>query len=147
MTDTVTSADRGIAEEIATYHHGGVLDLPNGVEQIGSGTHRIVYVDHDTDTVYKIAKEGHDGANVDEHRNLTHWREQGADWAPPADLYDVVVDGQWGEVACTVIAMPYLPEDGTVDHDGVIIAAAGDFNPANVHAHNGRLWLIDAGGM
>lgn len=149
-TAHTTGADRTIAEQVAAYHHDGVcdgvMDLPSGVGHLASGQHRVCYVDYDTDTVYKLAKEGQESANRCEHATLTHWREQGAEWAPPTELFEVLVDGAHGPVACTVVAMPYLPEDGSVDHVGVVIPVDGDFNPANVVAHDGSLWLIDAGG-
>jgi hypothetical protein len=134
-------SDIDTATRIAEYHLG-LVESVNAVEYVGRGRDRTVYVDYDQGTVYKI---GCDSANGEEHRVLT--LHAGEDWAPPIELYDVVVEGEYGPIPLTVIAMPYLPEDGSVEHDGVIIPATGDMNPANVVAHDGQLWLIDAGGF
>jgi hypothetical protein len=136
--------DAGTATTIAEYHFG-LVDYVDATEQIGRGRDRTAYVDHNQVTVYKV---GCDSANREEYRVLTQYADADGDWrAPPVELYDIVVEGEHGPISCTIIAMPYLPEDGSVEHDGLIIPAAGDMNPANVHAHGGHLWLIDAGGM
>lgn len=129
-----------VAAEIVQYHHNDdpsaveALYLPSGVDYLASGEHRTVYVDYDTDTVYKV---GLNTANRNEYTILTeHVGEPGI---PTVTLYEI------GDV--TVIAMPYLPEDGSVEHDGVCWPIDGDFNPGNVVANGGQLWLIDAGGM
>lgn len=144
----LTNADPDVAAEIAAYHHGTCHDLPSGVGYLASGQHRAVYVDYDTDTAYKLARdERQESANRQEHQLLTEHREAGADWAPPTDLIEVTVTTAWGEFRCTVVAMPYLPEDWSVEHAGAAIPIDGDFNPSNVVANGGQLWLIDAGGM
>lgn len=142
----MTIGDERTATEIATYHHNGDA-APDGWEFIASGSHRSVYVDYCTDTVYKV---GLDGANRNEYDALTAARLAGHAWAPAVDIYEVTVTDRFGrEIECTVIAMPYLPEDGSVEHDGVVIACAGafDLNSDNVVANGGQLWLIDAGGL
>lgn len=144
MTQTATIGAIDSARQIATYRHDGV-DYVDGCEQIGRGSHRAVYLDHNQDTVYKV---GFDAANRREHRILTDARLAGAEHAPVTALYEVTVDDGWGDqVTCTVVAMPYLPEDGSLEHDGVIFWEAGDLNPTNVTANGGQLWLIDAGGL
>lgn len=143
MTETGTQER---AAEIAEYHHGGALHEPRDVEQVGAGSQRTVYVDHRASVVYKL---GEDGANRQEVYTLAALRAAGADHAPEATLYEVTVAGEHGDpIACTVVAMPYLPDDGSVARPYPILEGAADFNPAgNVHANGGRLWLIDAGGL
>lgn len=111
--------------------------LPEWIEQIGAGSQRTIYLDHDTQVVYKI---GHDSANRHEVRMLGVARERGADYAPDATLYEIN--------GVTVVAMPYLPDDGSMGDDQYpIFPEACDLNPDNIHAHAGQYWLIDAGGM
>lgn len=143
MAGAVGSQQR--AEQIAAWHHCDIGDL-DGFEPLASGDHRTVYVDHDTDTVYKI---GVDRVNRFEVETLANLRAEGAQHAPEATLWTVqVYDPRGGDlVECTLVAMPYLPEDGSVEHEGVILPGAGDLNPANIHANGGKLWLIDAGGL
>lgn len=147
--------DEDTAAEIAEYHHGASDWLPDGVEQCGRGEHRTVYVDWEADLVYKV---GLDSANRTEHDILsTH---AGEDCIPPVDLYEVAVqvvaedyDIDRGlvlrptEITCTIVVMPYLPEDGSVEHAGMVHPLAADFNEDNLVANGGMLWLIDAGGM
>jgi hypothetical protein len=144
MMTQIGTADT--AERIAYYHHGLFERAPEGCELIGVGSQRIVYVDHDTDTVYKV---GDDGANRQEVRTLTELRERGAAHAPAATLYELTIPSGYGDtIACTVVAMPYLPDDGSVEGPYPLLDGAADLNPAgNVHANGGRLWLIDAGGL
>lgn len=140
------------AEQIASYHHGtDEWAVPDGFDFLAKGDHRVVYVDHDMDIVWKL---GIDAVNRREVETLAELRNDGADHAPDATLWTVEVDVRdpWGEsvvdvVACTLVAMPFLPEDGSVEHDGVILPGAGDLNPANTVSHGGKLWLIDAGGL
>lgn len=134
------------AEAIASYHAGGSDYLPAGCDQIGSGSQRTAYLDADTHTVYKV---GDDGANRQEVATLARLREQGATHAPAADLYEVTVADLFGEpVKCTVVAMPYLPDDGSVPGPHPVLEGAADLNPhGNIHANGGQLWLIDAGGL
>lgn len=138
--------DPTTAEQIAAYHHGSESALPDGCDQIGSGSQRTVYVDYVADVVYKI---GDDRANRQEVRTLTSLRRRGAQHAPPATLYEVQVADLFGYLtACSVVAMPYLPDDGSVPRPYPILEGAADLNPhGNVHANRGRLWLIDAGGL
>jgi hypothetical protein len=144
MTQTIGTAD--IAEQIAGFQHGALDWEPDGCEQIGAGSQRTVYVDHATDTVYKI---GDDSANRQEVRTLTALRERGVAHAPAATLYETsIVDGYGETITCTVVAMPYLPDDGSVPGPYPLLEGAADLNPhGNVHANGGRLWLIDAGGL
>lgn len=143
MTKTIGTEDT--ATRVAQGHLDGE-STPMGVELIGSGSQRHVYADFDTDTVYKL---GDDSANRHEVRVLTEARNAGKTYAPEATLYTVDVldtDGEWATV--TVVAMPYLPDDGSVDGPYPILAEAADLNPhGNVHANGGQLWLIDAGGL
>lgn len=135
------------ATEIAGYHHsGGYADQPYGVDEIGSGSQRTIYLDRAAGIVYKI---GVDGANRQEVRTLAELRATGAAHAPEASLYEVSLHDPFGDtITCTVVAMPYLPDDGSVARPYPILDGAADFNPAgNIHAHNGQLWLIDAGGL
>lgn len=152
MTATMTIGNEQLALDIANYHHTGD-DTRNGWGYLTRGDHRAIYVDYDTDTVYKI---GRDAANRREHEALTNARLGGCDFAPATALYEltVTVPARWGcdsyDIDCTVIAMPYLPDDGSVDHAEAtfeFLALAGDFNLDNIVAHDGKLWLIDAGGM
>ncbi|MER7331719.1 MULTISPECIES: hypothetical protein [unclassified Micromonospora] len=138
--------DQGTADRIAHYHHGLADWLPDRCEHIGQGSQRTVYVDHNTGTVYKM---GDDGANRQEVCTLAELRARGVDHAPRATLHEVTVpDGYGDTIACTVVAMPYLPDDGSVPRPYPILEGAADFNPnGNVHANGGQLWLIDAGGL
>lgn len=145
MTETATIGRQRIAEQIAAYHHGAAEWLPNDCDQIGAGAHRTVYVDYNAEIVYKL---GDDDTNRHEVQVLTAARQAGRDYAPPVALYEVAMADMFGDrITCTIVAMPYLPEDGSVNHDGVIFPEAADFNADNVVANGGQLWLIDAGGM
>src|SRR5690606_10070655 len=148
MTKTSTQiGDRNTAERIA-WHHYNDLPMSDGCELLAIGSNRTVYVDRRTRTVYKV---GVDGANRREVRVLAELRAQGADYAPPATLYEVtvptVVAGLRDEITCTVVAMPYLPDDGSVPRPYPIPPAAADMAPDVMRAHRGQLWLIDAGGL
>ncbi|MFG1918074.1 hypothetical protein [Micromonospora sp. NPDC048898] len=134
------------AERIAFYHHGLIDFEPDGCEQIGQGSRRTVYVDHRAGTVYKL---GDDTTNRQEVRTLTGLRQGGATHAPAAALHEITIpDGHGGSLTCTVVAMPYLPDDGSVPGPYPLLEGAGDLNAhGNVHAHGGQLWLIDAGGL
>ncbi|WP_431728556.1 hypothetical protein [Verrucosispora sp. TAA-831] len=134
------------AELIAQHHHGLTDWEPDGCEQIGAGSQRTVYVDHTTGTVYKI---GDDSANRQEVRTLTDLRDRGVKHAPDAALHVVTVHDPYdGDQEITVVAMPYLPDDGSVPGPYPLLEGAADLNPhGNVHANGGQLWLIDAGGL
>jgi hypothetical protein len=146
MTQAATVGDIETATRIAAAHIG--IDyslLPESCDNVMRGDHRTVYVDVGSDVVYKI---GYEPANRREYKVLTQARLDGKDYAPPVTLYEVTVYDHLGDqTTCTVVAMPYLPEDGSVDHKGLIFAEAGDLNPSCVHAHGGQLWLVDAGGL
>ncbi len=137
---------RDTAERVATYHLGLIDWEPEECEWIGQGSQRTVYCDHLGSVVYKI---GHDEANVREARVLAALCQQGVDYAPLATLYEVsLVDGYGDTITTNVVAMPYLPDDGSVPGPYPIFPEAADLNPhGNVHANGGQLWLIDAGGL
>ncbi|WP_033338900.1 hypothetical protein [Catenuloplanes japonicus] len=133
---------RAEATVIASAHYLD-LDLPDGVEQIGQGAHRTVYLSADGTTVYKV---GVDGANRREVATLTRLRADGHRHAPEVSLFEVTLTVYGDEETATVVAMPYLPDDGSVARPYPILEGAADFNPGNVHANGGQVWLIDAGG-
>jgi len=153
--DTQSIGDIDTAAEVARYYHDapgaqhGRIAAGDAMELIGSGEHRSVYLDYETDTVYKI---GSDRANEREHTKLSEAREAGYAWAPQTSLYRVTVASEDGDaIECTVVAMPYLPDDGGEADAGIdlglIWAYGGDLNTDNLHVNGGRAWLIDAGGM
>ncbi|MGI5213413.1 hypothetical protein [Plantactinospora sp. CA-290183] len=146
MTTAPDVGTAGQAAEIAAYHHGLLDWPPEGCEQIGAGSQRTVYLDRATGTVYKV---GLDAANRQETATLTGLRARGVGHAPAATLYVVTVNELYdGDREVTVVAMPYLPDDGSVPRPYPLLEGAADLNPhGNVHAHGGRLWLIDAGGL
>lgn len=143
-----------LAKVIAEWHVNSDLceHLPDQFRHLGTGEHRAAYLHEPTAVVYKI---GYDEVNRYEHQTLAKLRADGHDHAPATSLHDVHVtdytDCQWGleprERDVVVIAMPYLPEDGSVPHKGVWLPGMVDLNPSNIHANGGRLWLIDAGGL
>ena len=141
VLDQEPVGSRSVAEQIAvSYFHD--VSLPPGIEDLGSGTHRIVYVDRAAGVIYKI---GTSSANRQEVRTLTGLRERGIEHAPPATIYRIDAGPYYGW--CTIVAMPYLPDDGSVPRPYPLLEGAGDLNGGNVHANGGRLWLIDAGGL
>lgn len=136
----------GTAERIAYYHQGLADWEPDGCEQIGAGSQRTVYLDHTTEVVYKI---GDAAANRREVSTLTGLRERGVAHAPAATLHTVTITDPYdGDREVTVVAMPWLPDDGSVPGPHPLLEGAADLNPhGNVHANGGQLWLIDAGGL
>jgi hypothetical protein len=152
LTDTpptlVGTAEKAAA--VAEWHIAlffkGIADQPDGIDYLDQGSQRTIYLDQTAAVVYKV---GNQSANREEVRVLDDLRAQGFDHAPPATLHEVriwdSIFGEWTD-RC-VVAMPYLPEDGSVPHVGVVLDGAGDLNPGNVHANGGKLWLIDAGGL
>lgn len=143
------------AKVIAEWHVNGAwdnADIPQGFREIGAGKQRTAYLHVLTSIVYKV---GDDACNRYEHTTLTRLRSEGHEHAPATTLHRVEVvdytDCAWGldpqSSYRDVIAMPYLPEDGSVPHDGVWLPGMVDLNPGNIHAHGGKLWLIDAGGL
>lgn len=92
--------------------------------------------------VYKV---GRASASEYEHEALTAWRLADAGWAPPTSVYHLV-DGYGDPV--TVLAMEYLPDDGS-PLDEVTLAAIKVAAPQtcreNVTAIDGRTYLIDGG--
>ena len=140
-SNNIGTLDRATA--IAQAHELGI-EIP-GVEQIGAGSHRVVYLDRPAKVVYKV---GVNSANRQEVRTLTELRTAGHDHAPAATLHEVTYNVFGDRVDCTVVAMPYLPDDGSVARPYPILEGAADLNETgNVHANGGRLWLIDAGGL
>jgi len=86
----------------------------SGVHYSGEGCYRMIFVDNENQTVYKIGlvRHGrHSGKivpsstnncwNESEHERATAYRAMGKKWAPPTSLY--VVDG------IAIVAMPYYP--------------------------------------
>jgi hypothetical protein len=111
------------------------------VQEIGSGESRTVMLIGGV--VYKV---GRDSANRWEHECLTEWRKAGAQWAPQTTIY-VGRDPEGGD-EYTVLAMPYLPDDGgPVDQDtlAAIRVAAPQTCSENYVSHRGKTYLIDGG--
>jgi len=147
MADRVGTADEAMAAVLADelLHVDGE---PAGWALLGWGDHRHVWL-APSGTVYKV---GLDGANRYEVNRLAELRRQGKKFAPSATLWTCEwTDGYGDERRSTVVAMPYLPEDGSVPRDDprrqMIAVAGSDFNASNCHANGGQLWLIDAGGL
>ncbi|MFI0716471.1 hypothetical protein ACH4SK_38960 [Streptomyces inhibens] len=46
-----------------------------------------------------------------------------------------------------ILAMPYLPNDGTAPRNPYLRAGVVDLNPANITVCRSRWWLIDASGI
>ncbi|MEV7465498.1 hypothetical protein AB0O20_03145 [Streptomyces kronopolitis] len=118
---------------------------PAGWTPIGEGAHRAVILNPARTTVYKIEKLP--GRNRREHRTLRGLRHQGYAYAPPTTMWAVP------EPACAagrdveVLAMPYLPNDGTAPRAAHPRAGVVDLNPANITVCKGRYWVIDASGL
>ena len=151
----MTIGTAALATEIANAHTNTAIgvEFPAGVRYLASGQQRTIYLHEPTGTVYKV---GDDGCNRYEHETLAKLRTGGHDHAPETTLYEVETTDY--ELAAlidedatstrTVIAMPYLPEDGSVPHDDETwLPGMVDLNPDNIHANGGKLWLIDAGGL
>lgn len=149
MIGTAALAE-AIAVAAVNAHTG--IELPAGVHHLASGQQRAVYLHEPTGTVYKI---GDDACNRYEHQTLTKLRADGHAHAPETSIYEITTTDY--ELAAlgvdsartrTVIAMPYLPEDGSAPHNAETwLPGMVDLNPDNIHAHGGKLWLIDAGGL
>lgn len=105
---------------------------------IGSGEARTAWLVNGV--VYKI---GRASSNEYEHHALTAWREAGAHWAPETSLYTF---DMWHGGTEVVIAMPYLPNDGSPveesDLDEIRRAAPQTWS-GNYTTHQGRTYLID----
>lgn len=110
---------------------------PEGWTPVGEGAHRAVILDPSGTTVYKIETEA--GRNEREHRTLSGLRDQGHAHAPPTTL--------WSTPCGTVLAMPYLPNDGTTSRTPYPRAGLVDLNPENITVCRGQYWLIDASGI
>lgn len=154
---TLGTAD--LATAIAQWHidanmsqFGTDRPIPAGFRLVGSGAQRTAYLHAPTGTVYKV---GDSAANRYEQQTFTKLRAVGHAHIPASELHAVeTVDRSdcWLGVEARheqldVICLPYLPEDGSVPKAGVWLPGMADLNPANVHAHAGQLWLIDAGGL
>lgn len=112
------------------------------IELVGSGESRVVWR-FDDQVVYKV---GGGRTNQYEHEALTAWRRAGALWAPETALHHVEVNrfGCWEPFV--VLAMAYLPDDGTTpdpDTFAEIRRAAPQVAWQNVHVCRGQTWLID----
>ncbi|MCZ1021413.1 hypothetical protein [Streptomyces noursei] len=114
---------------------------PGGWRMIGEGAHRAVILAPAGTTVYKIELEA--GRNRREHRTLRGLRDQGYSYAPPTTVWTVA--GPTCETE--VLAMPYLPNDGTASRIPYPRAGVVDLNPANITVCRGQYWLIDASGL
>ncbi|MFI1189408.1 hypothetical protein [Streptomyces californicus] len=114
---------------------------PAGWTPVGEGAHRAVILNPARTTVYKIETET--GRNRREHRTLQGLRHQGHGHAPPTTLWTVPGPASGAEV----LAMPYLPNDGTTPANAYPWVGVIDLNPANVTVCHGRYWLIDASGL
>jgi hypothetical protein len=150
----MTTGTERHAKTIAQWHvnRGHEFEVPAGFKELGEGAQRTAYLHIETGIVYKV---GDDACNRYEHQTLAKLRGQGHEHAPVTTLYRVrVTDYSDCAFGCApevsdrdVIAMPYLPEDGSVPHAEVWLPGMVDLNPDNIHAHGGKLWLIDAGGI
>ncbi|MFJ5952569.1 hypothetical protein [Streptomyces noursei] len=112
-------------------------DDPEGWTPVGEGAHRAVILNPPRTTVYKVETEA--GRNQREHRTLSGLRDQGHTHAPPTTL--------WLASCGIVLAMPYLPNDGTRSRTPYPRAGLVDLNPENVTVCHGQYWLIDASGI
>lgn len=118
---------------------------PAGWTPVGEGAHRAVILNPDRTTVYKIETEA--GRNQREHRTLHGLRHQGHGHAPPTTLWTVHHPAHDTSRDREVLAMPYLPNDGTTPRNPYPRAGVVDLNPANITICGGRYWLIDASGL
>ncbi|MEU6351571.1 hypothetical protein ABZ896_19885 [Streptomyces sp. NPDC047072] len=118
---------------------------PPGWRPVGEGAHRAVILNPARTTVYKIDTQP--GRNRREHRTLRGLRHQGYAYAPPTTLWTVPdpVCGTGREVE--VLAMPYLPNDGTAPGNAYPRAGLVDLNAANITVCRGRYWMVDASGL
>ena len=107
---------------------------------IGQGESRTAWLINGV--VYKV---GRNSANLYEHEALTAWREAGASWAPPTTLYRCTI---WPDGQIMVVAMPYLPDDGSAADDATLAEirrVAPQTCRENYTTHAGRTHLIDGG--
>ncbi|MGW2415973.1 hypothetical protein ACWCV5_27935 [Streptomyces tubercidicus] len=114
---------------------------PAGWRPVGEGDHRAVILNPDRTTVYKV--ETCRGRNRREHRTLAGLRLQGWGYAPPTTVWTVPGHARSTEV----LAMPYLPNDGTASSTPYPRAGVVDHNPQNITVCRGQYWLIDASGL
>lgn len=119
-------------------------DDPEGWEPVGEGAHRAVILNPSRTTVYKVETAA--GRNRREHRALRGLRAQGFAHAPPTTLWTVCRPYGAGPNV-EVLAMPYLPNDGTAPHTRYPRAGVVDLNPTNITVCRNRYWLIDASGL
>jgi hypothetical protein len=118
---------------------------PAGWTPVGEGAHRAVILNPSRTAVYKI--ETQPGRNRREHRTLRGLRRQGYAYAPPTTVWTVSDPASWTGRKVEVLAMPYLPNDGTAPGTAYPRAGVVDLNPSNVTVCNGRYWVIDASGL
>ncbi len=114
---------------------------PDSWTPVGEGAHRAVILNPARTTVYKIETQA--GRNQREHRTLGGLRHQGYSHAPPTTLWTVPGPAHHS----VVLAMPYLPNDGTASRTPYPRAGVTDLNPANVTVCRSQYWLIDASGL
>jgi hypothetical protein len=101
------------ARTALVIHTLGGLDRDIDFEVVGSGEDRTAYLI--AGTVYKVGRRA--SANRYDHATLTAAREAGMAWAPVTTLYDFELYGD----PIPVLAMPYLPDDGT-EPDPALVA-------------------------
>jgi hypothetical protein len=89
--------------------------------EIGRGEDRTAYLVNGV--VYKVGIRP--SANRDDHDTLSSARAAGMPWAPQTSLYELV--DNYGD-PCPVLAMPYLPDDGSVPDPALL---------AEMHAQTG----------
>lgn len=108
---------------------------------VGSGESRCAWLVNGV--IYKI---GRASANEYEHRLLTAWRDAGGAWAPETTLFHFGGDQSSYGYTETVIAMTYLPDDGTPVNEAdlaEIRRIAPQTWSGNYTTHRSRTYLID----
>ena len=138
---------RAAATMCVTLARGETFD---GWQAIPGGRERTVYLSP-SGIVYKAGTV--EAALAECRRFAEMLRGAMAEHIPAHTMYRFTIESStMGEQVVGVIAMPYLPHDESIDRDTdarthKLLAATGDINLANVHAHRGHLWLIDGAGL
>lgn len=102
MPGNLRGAQRAVESMHEFGRRSGDITLPRGVKFLGEGSYRAAFLI--SGTVYKVAFDGYDFANVTEYENIMKGRAEGyGKYLPPADLW--YVEAEDDEVP--VIAMPY----------------------------------------
>jgi hypothetical protein len=130
-----------VADWHPEYGPGGV---PSGWTPIGEGEHRAVILSP-SGVVYKV--ETASGRNRREHRTLRGLRQQGYGHAPASTVWSVRSQLFGAGRLVEVLAMPYLPNDGSEPVAPYPRAGVVDYNPENITVCRGQYWLIDASGL